>query len=353
MDQDSVKTRLKTLNAALETIKPLPSEALGKHTKAKGYFAAELENTLAAEEAALNALIKSYRADPLCTVRNRAGILKIGAEGVEARVIEKQNESTVDLTMGEGSVMPGSGLQLSLGGMITEWMGNYPSISIISGDKQYRTDDKGALQNPRAARMTFTDPVWKEDQVLELGAEICLDHRLQRLRRTVGMSKSRGASTDNPALDVQLIPSGGMQILEYSVAAGANGAIFNADGCDPILNIYTNAGKNVIKGSGTAPNTVACGVYASMAQTLVSKDGFDYYSHSQLAFRSGADQMTGFSYAEGTSNRNGATFATDFPDKIGNEHLDAYAAPQVVPVKDSDPSETNEYFTAGLGELHL
>ena len=155
-----------------------------------------------------------------------------------------------------------AGPQLDPAGMITEWLAGYPSISIIDGDKQ-------VAATPLAARNTIATPPIAPVPV-EVGVEICLDHRLKRLRRTVGMTVQTGAAADNPPLALQLIPSGGMQILDYSVTAGANGVTFNSDGCDPILDVYTSQGKPIIDGSGVFKR-VTCGVYASSAQTMVQE----------------------------------------------------------------------------------
>nr|UKE83931.1 hypothetical protein KXZ65_24205 [Pectobacterium sp. PL152] len=99
--------------------------------------------------------------------------------------------------------------------------GQLPPVSILNGDNQ--GTGTGIYRKP-GARM----PIVSYDQNVELGVEICLDHRLQRLRRTVEM-------VGNSPLDIQLVPSGGMQLLDYGIAGGSSGAIFNADGCDYIL----------------------------------------------------------------------------------------------------------------------
>jgi len=226
-----------------------------------------------------------YRADPLCIVRNRALAFTLSASGPNVTRYEKQSESTVDLTMGR-LVKTSDGMALDPAGMITEWIAGYPSISIINGDKQVEATLLAARYTIKAPSMA---PV-----LVEIGVEICLDHRRKRLRRTVGMTAARGTAADNPPLHLQLIPSGGMQILDYSVSAGMNGVIFNSDGCDPILDVYTSKGKPIIEGSGTF-RQIACGVYASSAQLMVHTD----YSHSQLSFRFGGE-MDCYDNARGT-----------------------------------------------------
>lgn len=81
--------------------------------------------------------MKGCRANPLCTVRNRGIYFYCkptkGKVEVETFINEKQFESTVDLTMG---IFDEKQKKINHGNMITEWMANYPSYSIIKGDKQ-------------------------------------------------------------------------------------------------------------------------------------------------------------------------------------------------------------------------
>jgi hypothetical protein len=296
----------------------------------------------------IDALMLEFRSDPLCTVRNRGILFKALFNGknsthVESWKYEKQNESTVDLTMGKLV----SKNELEHGNMITEWMANYPSISIINGDKN--TDNA-----PMAARITINNsPGTKEKQ--EIGVEICLDHRLKRLRRTVEMTKENGAAENNPPLNLQLIPSGGMQILEESVAAGASGAIFNCDGCDPVLDQYNENGKQIIDGSGSVKQ-IACGVYAISAQTMVkipeqeNRPEHKYYSHSQLCFRYGTDELDGYNNALGKNNKNGQTYVSEGSGKPANPVLDAY---ELLPNLPQEYKDGDLLFAAGLGALHI
>lgn len=205
-------------------------------------------------------------------MRNRACIFLYNGASTQKIVrysIEKQAESTVDLTLG---VLQNG--KVDTGGQITEWLANYPSVSIINGDNQ-----GSGICRKSGARM----PIVSYYQSVELGAEICLDHRLERLRRTVNM-------TGNSPLDIQLVPSGGMQLLDYAIAGGSSGAIFNADGCDYILDQYNNDGQPVITKDGKASSgiikQVITGVYTSLVQTLSEgANGTAYYSHSQLSYR--------------------------------------------------------------------
>ncbi|MCP4213257.1 MAG: hypothetical protein GY765_01315 [bacterium] len=336
----AVQERLDKLNLLVKNL-PAANFKVAKghtHIKALGYMSDRAKASAA--EKAINDLMDSYRANPLCIVRNRGIIFNISASGVTGYEYEKQNESTVDLTMGKMTTDASGADRLETGGMITEWLSGYPSISIIGGDKNTDT-------TPLGARMTLPET---GDDALQLGVEICLDHRFKRLRRTVGMTKAFGADADNPPLDIQLIPSGGMQILDYSVAAGIAGGIFNSDGCDPILDEYTSAGKNVINGSGVFKQKT-CGVYASSAQlmkeiTYSPQYSHKYYSHSQLSFRYGQEKIGGYDNALGTENKMGITFDADNK----NPALDAYRSPKIVPI-----TENGDFaiFAAGLGELHI
>jgi hypothetical protein len=83
---------------------------------------------------------------------------------------------------------------------------------------------------------------------MDIGIEICLDHRLQRLRRTVNMTRSNGASLDNYPILKQFVPSGGMQILSQAVATDGNSVVFNADGCEPIFYEYVPGSVKVLNG---------------------------------------------------------------------------------------------------------
>lgn len=351
LQSPEVISRLNELN---EEVGKLPLDELYKagesrsYIKAKGYFKAE--RTVKAKyaavkdttpEVAINALMTKYRADPLCVVRNRGVLYKAVFGGQSGTVVqswryEKQNESTVDLTMGNLTIEDGK-KKLEIGGMITEWMAGYPSISIINGDKN-------TAENPMAARMTIDEfPQAAEKQ--EIGVEVCLDHRLKRLRRTVDMTQSNGAAEDNPPLNAQIIASGGMQILDESVTAGVAGVIFNSDGCDPILDQYNDKGKPVIDGSGIFKE-ITCGVYASSAQAMLELNNHKYYSHSQLSFRYGTEGLDGYDNALGTKNQKGATYDSNKK----NEILDAFQDPKRIGVPDN---ESGKLFAARLGELHI
>lgn len=346
LHSSEVAARLAALNRALPSLaaekgftEAAHFRAHGPHIRAHSYDAADaaqktLRQRFSPGEQAINDLMTLFRADPLCVVRNRGLAFTLAPGSLTVTRYEKQNMSTVDLTMGK---LTGSGgaLKLDPAGMITEWMAGYPSIQTINGDKQIPA-------TPLAARFTLSNLT---SEPLQVGVEICLDHRLKRLRRTVNMTVEHGAAADNPPLHIQLIPSGGMQILDYSASAGTNGVMFNADGCDPILDVYTSAGKPIIEGSGTFKQ-ITCGVYASSAQALVEQHGEHYYSHSQLSFRSGGE-MESYDNARGTANVNGATFTGNPP---ANLLLDAYPPANRIAV---EIPKLTDLFAAGFGELHI
>ena len=337
---EEVQSRLTTLNEAYS--RAMQQKAIATPTKHIGLIrskhleAKNLEQTVFDE---FNALVNAYRQDPLCTVRNRAGIFVYngGSNGeIQRYSIEKQAESTVDLTLGmisDGEIDPA--------GQITEWLANYPPVSIINGDNQ--GDGTGIYRKP-GARMSITS----YEQPVELGAEICLDHRLQRLRRTVNM-------TGNKPLDIQLVPSGGMQLLDYSIAGGSSGAIFNADGCDYLLDQYNANGQPVITQNGQASSGTAkqliTGVYTSSTQTRSEgTDGTFYFSHSQLAYRTKDIGPADYINPESTENPGGITFSGDASAPT-NPYLDIYNPPVVTAVTTTS-QQVNDYFTAGLGEVH-
>ncbi|MCP4709652.1 MAG: hypothetical protein GY869_13580 [Planctomycetes bacterium] len=335
-----VQKRLNTLNAAYtratrQNAAPAPTPHIGL-MRLKPLEAAP-QPCIPYDE--FNALVNAYRQDPLCTVRNRAGIFVYngGSTGEILRYsIEKQAESTVDLTLG---VLQNG--EIDTGGQITEWLANYPSVSILNGDNQ--GTDTGIHRKP-GARM----PIVSYDQNVELGAEICLDHRLQRLRRTVDM-------VGNNPLDIQLVPSGGMQLLDYGIAGGSSGAIFNADGCDYILDQYNKDGRPVITKNGEASSgitkQVITGVYTASAQTRSEGvDGTPYFSHSQLAYRTTDAGPSGYVNPESIENPGGVTYNGDVSSPA-NQYLDLYNEPIVQAVTSSNP-KVDDYFTAGLGEVH-
>lgn len=281
----------------------------------------------------LNNFMLVSRGNPLCTVRNRGAFFRLNKTmmpDIEMVIYEKQYESTVDLTMG---VFDASG-KITNNGMITEWIGNYPSYSILNGDKQTTPISTNARFNP--SFVGFYD----------YGIEICLDHRLQRLRRTVDMSKANGAAADNFPLFKQFVPSGGMQILDYSVAANRNSIIFNADGCDKVYYVYTDPNSAILNGKAGLFKGITCGVYNRSVQSeWVARDGQTYYSHSQLAFAVNDSVVDGFNNAKGLNNLKALTYYGT-PDNPYNELTDSYS-PVVVQMR-----QDSLLFAGSTGDLH-
>ncbi|MCI5224609.1 MAG: hypothetical protein D3924_18565 [Candidatus Electrothrix sp. AR4] len=206
--------------------------------------------------------------------------------------------------------------------------------SIIKGDKQ--TDQFSTYSR-------FTPHSRPKSDV---GVEICLDHRLQRLRRTVGMTKACGADADNFPLFKQIIPSGGMQILDYCVAAEKSCAIFNADGCDKVYCKYGDETTVILNGEAGKFKGITCGVYNQTIQSKWScKDGNTYYSHSQLAFTTQDSVIGGFNNALGFDNQKALTYdATE--ENPCNIHTDAYN-PNIISLE-----ADTDLFAASTGEIH-
>lgn len=331
LNSPAVKEREAQLNAILP-------KGVGKSLKAFGHAAwhRSFRSNLVSMNADLNALnnfMLMARGNPLCTVRNRGAFFQFNnplIPGGEVFVYEKQYESTVDLTMG---MFDASG-KISASGMITEWIGNYPSYSILSGDKQTSPYMNFARFTPSFAG--FSD----------YGVEICLDHRLQRLRRTVDMSMVNGAAADNYPLFKQLIPSGGMQILDYAVAAARNSIIFNADGCDKIYYVYTDPNSYILDGKAGKFKGITCGVYTQSVQSKwQARDGNTYYSHSQLAFTTNDSTVAGFNNALGLNNPMARTY-DGTPEAPYNARTDSFS-PVIIPM----PAES-QLFAGTTGELH-
>lgn len=297
----------------------------------KDFLASNNSFEFANELDSLNNFMKKSRSNPLCTVRNRGVFFSFNSKDpseLESFVYEKQYESTVDLTMGIFN-----GDKIEHGGMITEWIANYPSISIVDGDKQ--TD-----QYSTNSRMNISSI-----PNMDIGIEICLDHRKQRLRRTVDMCINNGAAANNEAIALQIIPSGGMQILDYSVAANANSLIFNADGCDKIYEFYGNE-SSVIK--QLEYKGITCGVYTlSIQSPWIGKDNQPYYSHSQIAFANSDSKIEGFSYALGINNEKALTY-NGSKENPSNDLTDSFDAVKII----DGFKNPSELFGASTGELH-
>lgn len=293
----------------------------------------------------LHTFMANCRKDPLCTVRNRGAYIHfVSGKDPLVHVYEKQGESEVDLTM--GIIRHG---RIETGGMITEWLADYPSYSILSGDKQTFSTKS------TAARIEYND-------TSDIGVEICLDHRLKRLRRTVDMKSSTGAAdrttVDNLPLVKQFIPSGGMQILDYSVAAGPSSIIFNADGCDMIYIEYNDTDSYILKKKGSEESGegesgewwgIANRVYCAAVQSKWVRRSRKYekycYSHSQFASTTSDSHLTGYDNSKGDDNTIAKTYTGEM-DRPSNRMTDAMRIkilPQLV---------ASNIFAANHSELH-
>ena len=337
LESTPVIERMDELNSILSKnqLSAFTQQATRWHREFNGVGACR-KNSASTTLAELDLFMQKCRANPLCTVRNRGIVIETSDVFCESYVYEKQYESTVDLTMG---AMDNG--KVHHGGMITEWMANYPSYNTLKGDKQDES------QYSTYARITTYDMrLNKVEQ--DLGVEICLDHRLQRLRRSVGMTVDNGASMDNYPLCMQLIPSGGMQILDNAVAAAANMPIFNADGCEAIYKEYGDMNTIILnKQAGIFIGNV-CGVYALCGQSkwIGTTDGKEYYSHSQLAYTTKDSTLGGFDNALGTNNKKAST---SYGAPETNDLLKEYKLTTV----NLGSGSNSDAFEAGLGELHI
>ncbi len=348
---ERVQERMKTLNAILPT--SLKANNTNKQVRFMRMASKKnielLESTSNSKQLiALNQFMKESRANPLCTVRNRGIFFDIykgstQAEqnstkpfftSISAYSNEKQCESTVDLTMG---IRDEKG-NISHGGMITEWMANYNSITLFGGDKHSKPDD-----------LSFASRIGNSNT--DLGIEICLDHRKQRLRRTVGMCTKNGADNDNNPISGQVISSGGMQILDYAVAADKNSFIFNSDGCDKIYLDYGDESTEILDGESGEFTGIATGVFSKSYQSKwKGKDDAIYYSHSQLAFTLGSSEVISYDNSLGLNNEKAFTYEED---NKKNEITESYLI-KIVPCEEIDPVSQERFtlFAVGLGEYH-
>ena len=280
----------------------------------------------------LNNFMNICRGNPLCTVRNRIICFHCdkSSKNITTYVCEKQSEATVDLTMG---VCINNKIDHDY--MITEWMANYPSYSIFFGDKQTDQSSTNARFVPNSSSN------------YDFGIEICLDHRFQRLRRTVEMNMKNGAAADNYPLEIQIIPSGGMQILDYAVASSEESPIFNADGADKIYGGTYGDDKTVILDGNSGTYTgITAGVYTISAQSKWNgQDGSVYYSHSQLAFTTDKSTLSGYDNALLLNNVKASTY----DESKTNSLTDSYK----VNVYSLKNSPTKGLFAIDKGELHV
>ncbi|MBD1208395.1 MAG: hypothetical protein H9535_08195 [Ignavibacteria bacterium] len=316
------------------------------------------------------------KTNPLCTVRNRGAYFyfrkcTIPGETTPKRRMqvfryEKQNDSSIDLTMGSHIDTSQPECTLVLGDVIAEWMCNYPAYSLYWGDKNVPLNFHPSDNYQYAARFT---PFGVSG--VDFGVELCLDHGCQRLRRTVEMSSSNILynSVQNYPLCKQLITSCGSQIQSFSVAADSNSVVFHADGGEAMVENIDGNNGNWSGNAKTIGNTkinkgIFCDVYSLYASSAwEDASGKRYFSHSQLAFTTDNSSVNGFNNA-GTDN-NTATTYNGTTENPSNRLTDRYEV-QVLPLKTdteadgdkpfSDMGDVFEgsqwLFAAGVGELH-
>lgn len=105
--------------------------------------------------------------------------------------------------------------------IVTEQMVAYPHIDLSDGDVKQHLEDSRAVFGQKNG----------VEQAVRIGVEICLDHEDARLRSNLELRDSPEMSS---SVNIQLIPSCGMAIRAGSVAADANGFVFNCDGQYPL-----------------------------------------------------------------------------------------------------------------------
>lgn len=299
----------------------------------------------------LTSFMADCRLDPLCTVRNRGISLHLDKNASEPEFFmhEKQYESTIDLPMG---IMKKDG-SLKKPRQITEWLANYPASTIIWGDKQpsggksiksriEKVEGESRDYHPHGG--SYGVPILLPGE--DIGIEICVDHFTQRLRRTVGMSISNGAASNNFPLAKQVIPSGGMQLLENAICARPNSPIFNADG---LMGVYKEEpnGDWVPVGTGSICHRgITTGVYTLSQQSRWDTKEAAYFSHSQLAFTTKDSEVTTYDMATGMNNPGASTYIGG-KDQPYNPTTDAYTIDRI-----EFCNEREWVFAAGAGELH-
>jgi len=161
--------------------------------------------------------IKTCHGYPCLEVRNRALIvshvglqLPGGAGSIHELTCEKYFVSNEDFILYDTD---------GRNDVVTEQMIAYPDIDLSAGDLKRAPFDAHAIFG--------LDGGEDDTRPIELGVEICLDHADLRLRRNID---NEPWPAPGGGLDVQLIPSCGMQIELASVASEAGGFVFNADG---------------------------------------------------------------------------------------------------------------------------
>ncbi len=258
--------------------------------------------------------IKNCHSYPSLEVRNRALIISnipldtpYTALNTDNMTTEKYFVSNEDFLLYEVSGNPA---------VVTEQMTAYPFIDLSDGDLKKTAHDKHAVFRQNYGSGNFPN-------YMDFGIEICLDHSDVRLRRNID-NEPFPLPTD--AVHIHLIPSCGMQISQPSVAADANGFVFNCDGQYALDTSVSQPQQGKL-------NNVQC-IYANY---FLNNDPTNVYAaHSQLARVQ--------TPAQGDDpNRHSSKNA-------GFQTLDASDI-TVVPV--TAVSLLNQYFAGGSGQVHI
>ncbi|HWI64468.1 MAG TPA: hypothetical protein VNT75_21770 [Symbiobacteriaceae bacterium] len=256
--------------------------------------------------------IKNCHSYPVIEVRNRALIVSnilLDAPGKELNTntmtTEKYYVSNEDFLLYETSGNPR---------VVTEQMTAYPFIDLTSGDLKQSAYDKYAIFRQNYGAGNF--PTY-----MDFGVEICLDHSDVRLRRNID-NEPFPLPTD--AVHVQIIPSCGMQIQPASVAADANGFVFNCDGQYSLDTTSAQTQQGNMNGVQS--------IYTNYAVSGNS----NYQAHTQLA-RVQVPAHGGDPNRHTSAN---ATFQTLDPTDTA-----------VVPVPATP--DLDQYFAGGSGAVHI
>lgn len=257
--------------------------------------------------------IKNCHSYPSLEVRNRALIVSNIPLDVPAKMLKTNNMTTEkyfvsneDFLLYETNGNPN---------VITEQMTDYPFIDLSGGDLKQSAYDQYAIFRQNYGATNFPD-------YIDFGVEICLDHSDVRLRRNID-NEPFPRSTDK--VHIHIIPSCGMQMQIASVAADAEGFVFNCDGQYPL-----DATNGQVQQGNL--NGMQC-IYAN----YVNSSNSNYAAHSQLARV--LTKAKGGDPKKSTSSN--ATFVT----------LDPTGNTAVVPV--SATPDLGSYFAGGPGAVHI
>lgn len=259
--------------------------------------------------------VKNCHSYPNMEVRNRAMIVSnipLGVPGnnlnTDTMTCEKYFVSNEDFLLYEVNGNPN---------VVTEQMTAYPMIDTSNGDLKKTAYDKHAI-----FRQYY--PSGSPVNYMDFGLEICLDHSDVRLRKNIDREPW---PKPGDAVHVHIIPSCGMQISAPSVAADANGFVFN---CDGQYALDTNFAKAC---TDAAPQSGVDGVYVNYTQNTNSTN---YQAHTQLARVQ--NPATG-----GDPNGPGATNATYL-----NPSTADIAILPITPL-----SYMDQYYAGGGGAVHI